>query len=195
MRQFRTSIVALCVVFFILPGVSAHAQTTWHVNAANCPGPGDGSLGNPFCSIQDAIDASALSGDEIIVAQGFYQEQINFNGKAVDLHSTDPLDPIVVATTIISGNAMGSVVTCTTGEGPGSILDGFIITGGSAAIGGGMFNNTASPTVANCVFTSNSATFGGGMYNSLGSNPTVINCQFINKCPIAFIIIMKILIR
>ena len=34
------------------------AQTTWYVDDDNCPGPGDGSAGNPFCQIQEAVDAA-----------------------------------------------------------------------------------------------------------------------------------------
>ena len=51
------------------------------VDAANCPGPGDGSELDPYCSIQTAIDNS-VDTDEIVVAPGTYLEAINFLGKA-----------------------------------------------------------------------------------------------------------------
>jgi parallel beta-helix repeat protein len=65
-----------------------------------------------------------------------------------------------------------------------AVLDGFTITGGNADgswpdnNGGGMYNETSSPTVTNCIFTGNSASNnGGGMYNET-SSPTVTNCTF-----------------
>ncbi|MFC1783466.1 right-handed parallel beta-helix repeat-containing protein, partial [Planctomycetota bacterium] len=45
--------------------------------------------------------------------------------------------------------------------------------------GGGIFNESSSPTVTNCIFSGNSANeSGGGMYNTSFSNPTVTNCTF-----------------
>lgn len=66
-----------------------------------------------------------------------------------------------------------------------AILDGFTITGGNADgtddSGGGMFNDTSSPTVTNCTFLENSAAmYGGGMYNEAAS-PVVTNCTFENN--------------
>ncbi len=85
-------------------------------------GPGD--------SLQAAINA-AVNGDEIIVAPGTYFETINFLGKAVWLHSSD--GPEV---TIIDAQQTGIVVTCDSGEGADTILDGFTITGGKGKVFG-----------------------------------------------------------
>ena len=71
----------------------------------------------------------------------------------------------------------GSVVTCTDGEGPDSVLDGFTVSGGIAGFGGGMRNEGSNPTVINCVFKDNTANTAGGMYNN-SAGPTVINCTF-----------------
>jgi hypothetical protein len=93
---------------------AARAETIF-VDAANCPGPGDGTGFDPYCSIQSAID-HAVNGDEIIVAPGAYVETINFWGKAVYLHSSAG-----AAMTIIHGGGSGPVVTCASGEGPDSL--------------------------------------------------------------------------
>ncbi len=124
-------------------------------------------------TIQAAIN-SAPAGDIIVVAPGTYAETINFLGKAITLRSSDgPLD------TIIDGWGVGgSVVQCVNGEGPGTLLEGFTITGGNAEIGGGMLNIGSSPTVIDCIFTDNHAgDRGGGMYNRQGT-PNIIGSTF-----------------
>jgi len=136
-----------------------------------------------YATIQGAIDAS-LDGYEIIVAEGEYLEKINLKGKAITLRSSDPLDAEVVANTIINGSSSGSVVTCSSGEGPDTIIDGFSITGGTGTkwsyylCGGGMYNDNSSATVVHCIFMNNAADMGGGMFN-LTSSPHVSNCTFI----------------
>ncbi len=133
-----------------------------------------------FPTIQEAIDA-ALDGDEVVVAPGEYFENINFLAKAITVRSTDPTDPATVVSTIINGGGSGSVVTCTSGEGPDTVLSGFVITGGNATFGGGMSNFESSPTVTNCTFSGNTAGgIGGGMFNN-ASSPTVTNCTFSNN--------------
>ncbi|MCH8343440.1 MAG: hypothetical protein IH983_05595 [Planctomycetes bacterium] len=161
-------------------GGAAEAQTTWYVDAAVCPGPGSGTLGDPYCSIQDAIVAAAASGDEIIVETGIYNESINLLGKAVTLRSTAPNNPAVVAATILDGTALGtSIITCDSGEGAGTVIDGLTLTNGSVPTGGGMFNSSSSPTVTNCTFSGNTAAVaGGGMNNLIISSPTLTNCTF-----------------
>ena len=128
--------------------------------------------GLPYDHIQLALDAAAAN-DEIMVRPGTYPEAIDFLGKPVYLHSSDG-----AAVTIIDATGLDtSVVTCANGEGPGTVLEGFTITGGSALYGGGMYNSGSSPSVANCTFNGNWADSGGGMYNE-GGMPNVTNCTF-----------------
>ena len=109
------------------------AQTTWYVDDDACPGgPGTGTIGDPYCSIQTAIVA-ALNGDTVEVALGTYMESIDFLGKAITVRSTDPTDMGVVLNTIIDGNGFRHVVQCITSEGPDTVLSGFVITGGKPA--------------------------------------------------------------
>ena len=105
-----------CLVALLLCG-PALAQNTWHVDDDTCPSIGDGSIANPFCSIQDAI-VIASDTDEIIVAIGTYFEAIDFLGKAITVRSTDPTDPLVVLATIIDGSTVNAfhVVKCVTNE-------------------------------------------------------------------------------
>ncbi|BBI32684.1 S-layer homology domain-containing protein [Cohnella abietis] len=61
-----------------------------------------------------------------------------------------------------------------------AILDGVTITGGNADngneqySGGGMFNDSSSPTLTNVTLSGNKAYNGGGMYNN-NSSPTITN--------------------
>ncbi len=68
------------VLLAILCPVAAQGQSTWYVDDDSCPEPGTGNEADPFCSIQRGIDES-VSGDEVIVAPGTYNETINFNGE------------------------------------------------------------------------------------------------------------------
>ena len=167
----------ICAVTVL--AVSIAQADVIYVDAANCPGPGNGTIGDPYCSIQTAID-HAVDTDEIVVAPGTYFETINFLGKAIWLHSSSWAE----VTTIDAGGDLGagSVLTCESGEGSDTVLEGFAITGGSGTgfplpRGGGMYNSGSSPTVINCTFTGNSAFGGGGMWNG-GSDPTLSNCTF-----------------
>ncbi|MFN7115271.1 MAG: right-handed parallel beta-helix repeat-containing protein [Saprospiraceae bacterium] len=78
----------------------------------------------------------------------------------------------------IKGNNAYHVVTGS-GTDATALLDGFTITAGNAGgKGGGMYNVTGSPTVANCTFSGNTGTLGGGMYNDNNSSPSLSNCTF-----------------
>ncbi|MCP4711613.1 MAG: DUF5123 domain-containing protein, partial [Planctomycetes bacterium] len=45
--------------------------------------------------------------------------------------------------------------------------------------GGGMYNNSSSPILTNCIFSGNFAyRYGGGMYNLFSSSSTLTNCTF-----------------
>jgi hypothetical protein len=166
-----------------LPALNRETTYYWQIIARNWNGTTEGPLWSfttttgvvlrvpaEYPTIQAALDAAASTGDEIIVAPGTYPEAIDFLGKAVYLHSSDG-----AAVTIIDATGLNaSVVTCASGEGPHTILEGFTITGGAGGAGGGMHNENSSPTVNNCTFSANSA---GGMYN-INSSPTVSNCTF-----------------
>lgn len=75
-----------------------------------------------YGTIADAITAAA-NGDLILVDDGVYNENINFNGKDITLRSVNG-----AAVTTISGNGSNApVVTLNSGESSAAVLDGFTI--------------------------------------------------------------------
>jgi hypothetical protein len=106
-------------------------------------------------TIQAAIDAAA-NGDTVLVSDGTYKENINFKGKAITVTSVNG-----PATATIDGGGVDSVVTFNTGEGAGSVLNGFTITNGNGFEGGGIFVSSSS-TITNNVITANAGCNGGG---------------------------------
>ncbi len=88
------------------------------------------------------------------------------------------------ANTILRGNPLASpptsVVTIASGEGPGSVLDGFTIRDGNGTTGGGIYVADSDPTLLNCVVRDNQADYGGGAA-FVRSAPTVWDCTFSNN--------------
>lgn len=146
------------------------------------------TAGKTYNNIRFAI-TDALEGDEIVISEGIYEENIYFKGKNLIFRSKDPNDPSVVAATVINGNDKGSVVTFSGGEDASCVLAGFTITGGNAENGGGIYcGNKSAPKITNCIITKNSATMGGGgIYIEGGSigrvplKPALTNCTIINN--------------
>jgi len=135
-----------------------------------------------FPTIQAAIVA-ATDGDEIVVAPGTYFEAIDLLGKAVLLRSESGAE-----VTILDGTGLDtSVIRCTTGETPATVIRGFTVRNGKFGsllsaefnfrVGGGIFISQSSPTIENCVFVANRSGFGGGAYLYL-SESTLSGCVF-----------------
>jgi Big-like domain-containing protein len=110
-------------------------------------------------TIQSAIDAADY-GDTALVAPGTYREHIDFKGKAITVTSESgrPED------TIIDGGDAYPVVSFISGEGRGSVINGFTLQNGRATISGGGVNvQGSSPTITNNVIRNNHACQGAGI--------------------------------
>jgi len=124
-------------------------------------------------TIQAGIDV-ATTGDTVLVAQGTYFENINYNGKAITVASHYLFDPdsANIYNTIIDGSQSvnpdySSVVTFLTGEDTTSVLSGFTITGGTgmylssddARIGGGIVCYYASAKIIHNIIEGNEVNY------------------------------------
>ena len=172
--------IAFIMIILFFSG-TAVAQTLY-VDDDACPSTGSGTINDPYCEIQYAIDHVGAN-DTISVAPGTYQENIDFSGEAITLISESDSGPTIPTNdTIIHGSGSGSVVTFGSGEGAGSIIHGFLITGGDAGSGGGIYCYGASPTIENCSIYGNDANSkGGGISCINGSSPTIKNCLIVQN--------------
>ncbi len=133
-------------------------------------------------SIQNAIN-NAANGDIVLVGEGTYVENINFNGKLITVASwfLTTQDPTYISSTIIDGNDIGKVVIFENSEDSTAILCGFTIINGLASgsipqnCGGGIYCDGSSPSIQNVSISGNSAVYGGGIYCESYSSPSFDN--------------------
>ncbi len=160
--------------------------------------------------------AKARSGDEIWVAAGTYTPTRNddrqaafvipdgvgvyggFAGTETNRFQRDwQLNKTFLSGEIGSPNLGDNCynVVITRGVSSATVVDGFIITGGSAGgstpagdrfrCGGGWYNDgtqqPSNPIISNCTFLSNYARDGGALYNNGAggeASPVLLNCRF-----------------
>ncbi len=127
-------------------------------------------------TIQAGIDA-AVDGDTVLVADGTGRgtgnRDLNFRGKAITLQSANgPRNCIIDA----EGNLdyPRRCVWFSHGEGPGSVLRGFTLTGGYAGnMGGAVYFLGTSPTVTGNLITGNRGNRGCAFGFASGATPLI----------------------
>ncbi len=134
-------------------------------------------------NIQAGINVAG-TGDTVLVANGTYSgagnTNLNFLGKAITVKS--------------SGGAGGCVINCGNSsrafhfsmlEGPTSVVDGFTIRNGfSGDKGGGIYCQSSTPTILNCIFDNNVCLGEGGAIcctQLLLFDMTITGCSFTNN--------------
>ena len=124
-------------------------------------------------SIQAAI-ASASNGDRVLVEPGTYFEQLDFLDKSIEVIGLRG-----ARQTTINGGGNAPVVRFAGGQGTGTRLIGFTVTGGASSNGPGgiaVISGT-TPTIEDCFVTGNSGRFGGG----LSGSPVLRRCAVTNN--------------
>lgn len=138
-----------------------------------------GTEASPFATIQKAINSSS-SGMTIKVLPGTYHENLNFNGKSLQLLGS-PENP---EQTIIDANGTGRAITMVNRETASTLVSGFVLTGGNAANasitpghGGAVYlYDNARPNLKNLIIRNNVAGAGGAISARHNGDPTLENC-------------------
>jgi hypothetical protein len=171
-------------------------QVTWYVDVG-APGPGTGTLADPFVAIQAGITA-ATSGDTVSVLPGIYLEHdLDFQGRAISVVGSGGSQ-----VTIVDAQFLGRGFVFNSGEGSSSILQGFKIQHGKAPDGligsgedgGGILIVGASPTILGCEIINCAAGDGapdpppsghhgggGGGIAVFAGSPTIQGCRIANN--------------
>jgi len=154
------------------PVYSGHC---FHISQEGSDEIGNGTPEYPFATIQHGISVVA-NDDTVLVHQGTYPENINYNGKNIIIGSLflTTQDTTYISQTIIDGSQNGSVVTFSSGEDSTAVLNGFTITNGNASSGGGIFCYNSDPSLENVTISDNSAYRGSGVYCA-NSSPNLEN--------------------
>jgi hypothetical protein len=167
-------ILPLATILWLASALGSAWGATWCVDASVAES-GDGtSWETAFKAIQTAID-KASNGDTVTVARGTYFENIQVRGENIILRSTDPLDPDVVAATIIDGSQAGSVVTFLGNEDDSCVLSGFTLRNGKCVYGGGILGGPAGGARTHATIQNNNITGnwvsgpGGGLCQCSGT--------------------------
>lgn len=150
----------------------------WYVSTAGNDSTGDGSSGNPFRTIQHAINVSTYL-DSVIVGNGRYVENIDFGSKAILVASNYVFsgDTSDIQNTIIDGDSKSSVVKFRANKDAFTTIEGFTIAYGWLSFepvfsGGGVYCYGSNPTINNNIIRSNNSV---GITCYLFSNPTISN--------------------
>ena len=164
-----TTIIALAASGLFSTATPSAASETITVCASGCD----------YTSIRTAI-SNANDGDVIqLAAETYFEgEQIDTDGKAITLRGI--LDKAGEPASVLDGAGAHRVLICQSGETNATVFENLVIQNGYAIDGGGMYNQSSSPTLTDCTFTSNWASFGSGMRNN-SSSPTLTNCSFENN--------------
>ncbi|MCB0114458.1 MAG: DUF11 domain-containing protein, partial [Caldilineaceae bacterium] len=159
----------------------------WVAAGVYYPDQGAGQTDNARASTFRLRNGVALyggfAGTESALAERDWEVNVTVLSGDLDGNDTVDANGVVTDTVNLTGDNAYHVVTGSGTNGT-ALLDGFTVTGGLAndtfpnSNGGGMFNDSGSPTLSNVSFIGNSATYGGGMQNINDSSPTLNYVSF-----------------
>ena len=154
-------------------GSNGAVQEIWVAAGTYKPDGGSGDRGSTFALVDGVALYGGFAGTEALRTQ------------------RDPgVNPTILSGDIGAINVAPDncyhVVTGSNTDGT-AVLDGFTVTAGQAdgewpdSIGGGLYVESGSPTIANCTFLANYGEGGGGGIGAYQAGPTVASCAFQNN--------------
>jgi hypothetical protein len=144
--------------------------SVFYVDGVNGSDLNDGlTLETAFATIQRGID-EANDSNTVLVYPAVYQEEINFDGKAITVQG---VTTAAGAAVLEAPPPMDFAVSMYLDEGPNSILKHFVIRNSDMAF----FLAGSSPTLAHLIIVDNE--FGIGAY--AGADPDISNCILYNN--------------
>ncbi|MEM7165760.1 MAG: right-handed parallel beta-helix repeat-containing protein [Planctomycetota bacterium] len=182
MRYPITLLVVSLATAYTLVATPSYAQVVRSV-------PGD------HATIQAGIVA-AQNGDIVEVAPGTYVENLDFLGKTIVVRSSGgPNVTTIDGSSAPVGATQRAAIQVRSGEGSGTALQGFTITGGNgnsegdsvyaAAFyderGGGVYVRSSSIEIRDCRFIQNLAHIGSAIYCVSCPDVSVIDCELKNN--------------
>lgn len=189
---------SIFLLSLLLSFLAFHAHATIvYVDSAHTGGTQNGaSWATAFSNFQSGINA-ANAGDSVWVAKGTYtpdaanlyafnmKEGVKILGGFLNNYTAFSQRNIQANATILKGNNNSVINNINNSLTNAALIDGFTITNGFSAQGGGIKNYNASPTINNCVFSNDTAYFdsyskGGAIYN-YNNNSKISNCIFLNN--------------
>ena len=198
--RLATRIAFVALVLLIAP--RALAQQTLYVDDSHCPGPGNGTIGNPFCKIQDAICALKNSGGgTALVKPGTYHEAIRlFAGISVistdgpTVTTIDATDrPCITSqcvadltTTSCSAVTFRAVRVCSNNPLQGCTLDSECTPGTCISVGSTSADRLEGLRITGgkgtpLRFSDNTPYLAGGGILVRGASPTITNNQILDN--------------
>ncbi len=180
--SFGLAVVGLSLIAF-----AALATTRFvNVNSASPTAPYT-NWATAAADIQSAVDA-ANSGDLILVTNGVYQtggkinagtNRVSVDSKILTIQSVNGPTVTTIKGYQVPGTTNGASSVRCVYLASGATLSGFTLTNGSTIAGGnggGVYCQSVSSIVSNCVITGNAAVNGGGGYAG-----TFLNCSIIGN--------------
>ena len=130
-----------------------------------------------YATIQAAIDATVVTGDAVIVADGTYTGEgnraLDFDGKSITVRSENGPEAC-----IIDCELEKRAFFFASGETAHARVDGLTIQNAPGAYGALYIKSGSNPTITNCVITGvDAAAYGGAIFCKGPVSPTIMNCR------------------
>ena len=136
----------LVIIKTLLLGTLPVGAANWYVLPGANPTGGDGSLGNPFCSVARALNTVAEDGDTVFIRGGTLQESTFLNGWSSNGNSVTVRNQPGEA---VTWQPNGSPTILDVQGSDGLVFQNITFQNGSV----NLFSNTSAVTFQSCVFT------------------------------------------